>query len=234
MQGKPPPQSRDMVKGIGDAQPERSEVMFDPYLTSSHPFVTAMADNLAFPYEHFWSRRKQKMRDADRESLKTILRVIVANLAKASFEGLEPPQIAVHLRAAKQKRTRYDRNGFNGLQKILETVTANHGGFALVKSRQKGIASALKADDSFKETMERFTFRPEHFEQAPGRETIWLAEVTGRDYVAGTVQRELIDYADTPETQRYRDEMATINEALRKADMRMLPDGGPPVLTSLR
>jgi len=47
-----------------------------------------MADNLAFPYEHYWTRRKQKMRDADRESLKTILRVIVANLAKASFEVL--------------------------------------------------------------------------------------------------------------------------------------------------
>ena len=234
MQGKQPTQARDMVKSIVDAQPERSEIMFDPYLTSSHPFVSAMADNLAFPYEHYWTRRKQKMRDAARESLKTILRVIVANLAKASFEGLEPPQIAVHLRAAKQKRTRYDRNGFNGLQKILETVTANHGGFALVKSHQKCIASALKADDSFKETMGRFTFRPEHFEQAPGRETVSLAQVTSRDYVVGTVQRELIDYADTPETKRYREEMATIDEALRKADMRVLPDGGPPVLTSLR
>ena len=118
-QGNPPPQSRDMAKGIADAQPVRSEAMFDLYLTSSHPFVTAMADNLAFPYEHYSSRRKQKMRDADRESLKTVLRIIIANLAKASFEGLEPPQIAVHLRAAKQKRTRYDRDGFNGLQKIL-------------------------------------------------------------------------------------------------------------------
>lgn len=82
--------------------------------------------------------------------------------------------------------------------------------------------------------MGRFKFRAEDFEQAPGRETIWLTKVTARDYVADTVERELIDYAETPETVRYREEMATINEALRKADMLMLSDGNPPPLTSLR
>ena len=68
--------------------------------------------------------------------------------------------------------------------------------------------------------------RAEHFGQAPSRETIWLSRAE-RDYVDGTLDRELIDYADTPETLRYREEMATINTALRGADMRMLPDGGP-------
>ena len=65
MQGKPPTQSRDMVKGIGDAQPERSEVMFDPYLTSSHPFVIAVTDNLALAYEHLLAPRQRKMKARD-------------------------------------------------------------------------------------------------------------------------------------------------------------------------
>ena len=60
MQGKPPPQSRDKAKGIADAQPERSQVMFDPYLTSSHPFVTAMADNLALGYELLLAPRRPR------------------------------------------------------------------------------------------------------------------------------------------------------------------------------
>ena len=101
------------------------------------------------------------------------------------------------------------------------------------KSTQKGTASAITADAGLAESLARFKFRAEHFAQAPGRETIWLSRAE-RDYVDGTLDRELIDYADTPETLRYREEMATINAALRGANMRMVPDGGQPVLTSLR
>jgi hypothetical protein len=234
MQGKPPPQSRDKAKGIADAQPERSEVMFDPYLTSSHPFVTAMADNLALAYEHLLAPRQRKMKARDRENLHAILHAVFANLANAAAQGIHPPRIGVSLRASKRKLTRYDRAAFSGLPKILETISAvRRGGFSLSKSTQKGTASALTADAGLAESLARFKFRAEHFGHAPGRETIWLSRAE-RDYVDGTLDRELIDYADTPETLRYREEMATINTALRSADTRMLPDGGQPVLTSLR
>ncbi len=235
MQGKPPPQSRDKAKGIADAQPERSQVMFDPYLTSSHPFVTAMADNLALAYEHLLAPRQRKMKARDREHLHAILHAVFANLANAAAQGIHPPRIGVSLRASKRKLTRYDRAGFSGLPKILEAISAaRRGGFSLSKSTQKGTASALTADAGLAASLARFKFRAEQFGLAEGRETIWLSRAE-RDYVDGTLDRELIDYADTPETLRYREEMVTINAALRGADMRMLPhDGGPPVLTSLR
>ncbi len=234
MQGKPPTQSRDMVKGIGDAQPERSEVMFDPYLTSSHPFVIAVTDNLALAYEHLLAPRQRKMKARDRENLKAILHAVFANLAIAAAQGIHPPRIGVSLRASKRKLTRYDRAAFSGLPKILEAISAaRRGGFSLSKSGQKGTASAVTADAGLAESLARFKFKPEHFAHAPGRETIGLSRAE-RDYVDGTLDRELIDYADTPETLRYREEMTTINAALRGADMRMLPDSGPPVLTSLR
>ncbi len=234
MQGKPPTQSRDMAKGIRDAQPERSQVIFDPYLTSSHPFVTAMADNLALGYELLLAPRKRKMKARDRANLKAILHAVFANLAISAAQGIHPPRIGVSLRASKRKLTRYDRAAFSGLPKILETIAGVHrGGFSLSKSTQKGTASAIIADAGLAESLARFKLKPEHFAQAPGRETIWLSRAE-RDHVDGTLDRELIDYADTPETLRYREEMATINAALRGADMRMLPDGEPPVLTALR
>jgi len=229
-------QETDMVESGTVAQLGRSPVMFDPYLTSSHLFVTAVSDNLAASYERDVPR-KQKMRAADRETLKAVLRVIIANLAKASFEGRDPPQIGVPLRAAKQPRTRYDRPGFNGLQKILENITAMQVGFSLRKSNQKGIASALIADPWFNETLARFRFKAEHFELADGRETIWLSR-NERDYVAGTVERELINYSETLETTRLRAEMKTINDALKAADACALaPEAGekaPKVLTAFR
>lgn len=209
--------------------------MFDPYLTSSHPFVTAAADNLAFAYEHLMAPRERKMKARDRETLKAILGAVFANLAGAAAQGIDPPSVGVALRSAKRKLTRYDRRGFSGLQLIVETIAAASpaGSFTLNKSSRKGVASTITADRGLAEALSRFRFRPDDFEQTPGRETIWLSRAE-RDFVDGTIDRELIDYVDTPETSRYREEMATINAALRGADVGMLPDGGPPVLTSLR
>ena len=74
--------------------------MFDPYLTSSHPFVTAMADNLALAYEHLLAPRQRKMGKArDQENLKAILHAVFANLAISAAQGIHPPRIGVSLRA---------------------------------------------------------------------------------------------------------------------------------------
>ena len=208
--------------------------MFDPFLTSTHPLVTAIADNLASTYELVWRQRKRQIKAADKANVQILLRTIFANFAKLAAEGRRPLTIGVSLRASKRKRTRYDRRELSGLPRLLEALDAVPGVLSLQKSRQKGIASAVTASAGLCETIRRFRFRPDHFGQAEGRETIWLTKAGDRDYVAGTASRELIDYADTPETKRLRAEMATINEALRGAEMQMLPDGGKPALTLLR
>jgi hypothetical protein len=95
------------------------------------------------------------------------------------------------------------------------------------------VASVVRLGPPLADEMRRFKLRPEHFGQAEGRETISLSR-SARDYVAGTVEREVLDYTDTPVTNRYRAEMASINAAIRKADLRMVPDEGPLVATSIR
>lgn len=216
-----------------DAQVDRSARILDPYLTTSHRFVGALLDNLMHAYEVHAGARQRKMKAADRANLRAILTTILANLALAVAEGLEPPTVGVSLKAAKRKLTRYDRGGFTGLPRVLDLIGRPGGLLSLERSSRKGTASAITASADFKHHLARFKFTPEHFAVAEGRETIWLSRLT-RDYVSGTESREMIDYRETEETKRFRGEMARINEARQKADIELAPGDGPTVITSLR
>jgi hypothetical protein len=214
--------------------PVRCALMFDPWLTSNSLIVRAISDNVLSWYEHNAPPRRRRMKERDRQNLAMIVRTILANLAYAAAIKLDPPAIGISLRKAKQKLTRYDRPGFTGLPAILESLSATGAMFTLRKSDRKGTASAIIANPTLVGTLQRFRFSPQNFAQAEGhRETIYLTR-TERDYVEGTTDRELIDYRDTSETLRYRAETDSINGFLARADLRMEPDGGPVVITSVR
>ena len=216
-----------------DAQiAERCPLMFDPWLTSSHRFVTATADNITAAREARAAPRLRKVKQRDRENIQAIMRTIFANLAYAAVIQPEAaPVIGISLRTSKQPRSRYDRRGFTRLPDVLKELSGTL--LTLVVSTQKGVASNIIASSGFGQELRRFRFGEQHFAQAEGRETICLSR-TERDYVEGTATREWIDYEDTSETRRYRAEMATINAFLAKADLAMAPDGSPPVITSIR
>lgn len=215
--------------------------MIDPYLTTTRPFVMAVAGNVAGHYETVWRPQQRKAKARDKATLAANVLTIFANLARATVERHHEegatPAVGVSLRAAKQKRTRYTPEGVSGLPRVVETLSAHKAGLTLRKSGQIGVASAMVPDAAFRENLGRFWIKPEHFEDRAdaSRETIVLTKVTDRDYAKGTVSRELIDYADTRETRRLRAEMARINDALRSADMRFeAHDGERLVLTRLR
>jgi hypothetical protein len=172
------------------------------------------------------------MKVRDRENLETTLRSLLANFAYVIATGAVPVSVGVLLRAAKMKLTRYERKGFANLPSVLEALVGG-GLFAVRKSRGKGTASAVVLEESVKETLGLFRFRPDHFGQAPGREVVFLGR-TKRNHVDGTVERERIDYRETSETIRYRQEVERINRFIAAADIRMEPDGGPLVVTSMR
>lgn len=214
---------------------ERSGHMFDPWLTSSHPAVRAIGDNLLATYDHLAPPRRRRMKARDRKNLDATLRAILANIAYALATGAEPPTVGVSLRTSRQRLTRYDRRGFSNLTAVLETVSGHAGEatFTVRKSSRKGTASAIIPSALIRETLGRFRFRPEHFAYAPGREVVCLSRTT-RDYVEHHTTRELIDYTDTAETKRFRAEVERVNAMLAGADIAMAPDGGPLIATSLR
>lgn len=173
------------------------------------------------------------MKTQDRVNLDAMLRAVVANLAKVALEGNDPPQVAVSLRAARLKSTRYDRKAFSGLPNVLETLSRSHASFTLQRSRQRGLASIVTATPNFAGALGRAKFAPGDFAQTDGQETIWLSLKT-RDNFGKVAHRQWVDYRETEETRRYRAEMAIINAALSKADLDFIPDGGPAVFTGQR
>jgi hypothetical protein len=172
------------------------------------------------------------MKARDRENLEATLRSLFANFARVIAIGAIPVSVGVLLRAAKMKLTRYDRKGVANLPSVLAALESG-GVLDVRKSHGKGIASAVVLEEGIRATLSRFRFRPEHFAQAPGREVVFLGRTT-RDHVDGTVERELIEYRETPETTRYRQEVERINRFIAAADIRMELDGGPLVVTSMR
>lgn len=195
------------------AQSGRLRFMFDPYLTTEDKLLTEMAQYFLAAYE-LKSGRKRQLKAKDRENAKQILLSLFANLARAFIAGEDPPAIGISLKDAKRKRTRYDRPEFSGVSRVVRNVEEVALAFELEKSTSKGTASRLNARPMFVDSLRHDDSRlAVLLKIAKGRETIRLSRVT-KDYANGISDRELIDYADTDETRRFRSEMNIINAGL--------------------
>jgi hypothetical protein len=201
---------------------------FDPWLTSNHRFLGVLAENVAHRYEEL-SPRQRQMKVQDRSNVEMILKTVLANIAFSIAIGIKTPNILVSLRAPKRKLNRYDRRGFALLPKVLEALSIRGTLIELRKSNQRGIASSFAPSPSLLADINRFRLKPEHFSWEPGTEAIRLS-VTRRDFVTRSKTIELVDYADTDETDALRYEMSSINSYLRAATLSFEDDGGPPVL----
>lgn len=226
-------QPSDRVQGDGDVQSARSLILLDPFLT-----IDPTKGELDALLRHGFrlassSPRQRRMKDRDRALLEAAICTALANLALAFLREVEPPSVGMSFKASNRTRTRYDRAGFRSLPRVLGLL-AKAGLITIAKSGTRGKASTVTASPALHGTLQGIRFTPDHFTTAGGQETIWLSRSTGRDYVASERHRELIDYTETEETTRYRQEVTKLNDMLARADLRMEPDGGPLVVTSLR
>ncbi|OCC01701.1 hypothetical protein BA190_27455 [Labrys sp. WJW] len=214
--------------GDGDAHVERAPFMFDPWLTcvplpgKKNTLVRVLAENVALNF-HRLEKRQRRRKERDQENLERILLALFSNLAFAAACWGENAPVAVSLRSAKQKLSRYDARGFGYLPAVLEQLSQHGTGgverlLTLQKSNRRGVASTVSAGDIFGGGESGLRLQPENFARQPGAETIRLSRTT-RDYVADTRDIEPIEYDDTPETLRYREEMGRINAYLAAASI---------------
>jgi hypothetical protein len=238
----------------GAARERSNAVWFDPWLICTHQLVVGYAEALTERYARDPTRQR-RLKVADRENLRAMLHALLSNLAYAVvlagkppsplIFGPVPPSVLISLRTMKQKqKRRYGRpEGFAGLPAALDRLIRRPlvgDLFSLEKSHTKGEASRIVVGPLAWEVAHG-QIGPADFSYAEGYETIWLSKVA-HDYIDGTIDREWIDYKDTPETIRYRAEMGRINAFLAEADVRMEPSdsgsgngsGGPPVVTFMR
>lgn len=228
-------QAIDTAEDLRDEHNPRFRHMFDPWLSCSHRFVEVVCDNLISSWEKREPPRQRRLREADRQNRDAVIRAVASNLAFAVAMGIEPPAIGISLRAGKQRKTRYDRDGFTGQPRIVDLLGERDEGrmLTLSKSRQRGFASSITAGPNFLEHLSRFRFRADDFHELPGREAIWLSR-TDRDFAGNVEGRELIDYRDTPDTNRHRVDLARINAHLASADLVLDRGNNLPTPTRLR
>lgn len=234
----------DTGRPLEVAEVVRSDLRFDPYLTCSHRFVTAPTDNLIYSWEHVEKPRMgTKWRPVREETFKAIVRAIYSNLAYAVVTGIEPPTVGISMRAARAKLTRYDPKGLSALPEVLKQLAdMGNRDFTYEVSRQRGRTSTLTATPGFvnfvkvapiKGGLINVKWADTAFAELPGAETIYLT-TTHRDFKGDIRSRERIDYPDHPAADRFREEMATVNNLISGADLWVAENDGPKVFTGKR
>lgn len=192
---------------------------FDAFLTCDHPGVAAIATDLADRIEAISPPRQRARRQVDEKNHLALVAALAANIAYAVVAGYAPPLVAVPLRKPDRKRTRYERKGFRQLREVVSKLVEADV-VDLSKSAERGSASTIEPEPELIAAIRSLDgLDLASFGHAEGEETIILARTT-KDFVTLERESELVDYADTPDTIQFREEMARINAYLAAADIR--------------
>jgi hypothetical protein len=230
MDAKPFPASDEVpddrgveVEDEGEGEVVR-DLFFDPFLTCIHPDFYRITSGLLGAIDEVEPPRKRVRRQTDQENHVALVTALAANIAYAVVAGYSPPLIAVPMRNSDEKQSRYGPKGLRRLSKVVKCLD-EAGVVTLSVSRQRGRASTIEPVPDLVAAilrLEALSFAS--FGHAEGEETIILAR-TSRVYSKPGRESELIEYADTAETIRFREEMRRINEHLARADIAYV---GPP------
>lgn len=209
--------------GIGDVRSAR-DLFFAPFLVCHHPGIATIAEHLSKALDVVAPVRKRARRGVDAANHAALVTALAANLALAVVMGHSPPLVAVPLRKPERKRTRYEPSGFRQLSTVVELL-AEAGVVELSKSKTRGKVSTIEpVPDLVAEIVGLEGLSLDAFGRADGEETIILAR-TSVDLFTQERESELVDYDDTPETRRFREEMRRINAHLALAEVGYV---GPP------
>jgi hypothetical protein len=217
----------DEVEGVRGAQDDEVSVgdvhfgrdlFFDPFLTCHHPGVGTVSEKLTTAIASVSPPRQRARRPRDAENHSALVAAIAANLALAVVMGQSPPLVAVSLRKPERKRSRYEPSGLRQLATVVPQL-AKAGAVELSKSKKRGKASTIEPVPDLVAAIRALDdLSPASFGRADGEETIILARTTV-DVVKQQRESELVDYEDTFDTIRFREEMRRINDHLAHADV---------------
>jgi hypothetical protein len=186
-----------------DAAPR--EPFFDKWLTGATVDFESIVFMAIWALEDDGQPRRRKRKRRDLETHTALVTTIIANLAYAIVARRRTQRIAVALGKPKGGRNRYERPGFRLLPDVLRDLDTA-GFLILKKSEERGRVSTIEPTPWFHWVVREARTTFADFARATGEETIRLSR-SEWDYPAGTKHREWIDYRDTAETRRYREEI---------------------------
>lgn len=205
--------------------------MFDLWLTlrrpaasstdQLHPLVGHLIAKITST-EHRQRGRSEIMEDGFRLLMETV----AANLVRATLYQPEGKLLVLLARPTK-KRSRYDRLGFRKLTERLRSLECL-GYVEVHESHKVGTASLVVVTSAFCDLLDQSSTRTtaDDIQRLDGQELVILHRNI-KSWAGGVKVSHKLDYEDTAETDRFREEMNAVNQWLAKADIGFL--GNTPV-----
>lgn len=189
--------------------------MFDPWLTLRHPHP--LVGYLIAEMTSIEQRKRGRSKDME-DGLRLGMETVTANLVRAALYQPEG-KLLVLLARPTDKQSRYDRQGFRKLKEWLLSLETL-GYVEVHASRKIGVASHVVVTGKFSSLLNQpstATTRGD-LQKIDGQELVILRRNV-RFRPGGAKFGQNIEYADTTETRKFREELAIINQFLENADI---------------
>lgn len=196
----------------------RRDVFLDQWLNPAAGPLADVAALVAADVERTFKTRTRRDAVARRGA---VVSNIVANLASLHFAPGSEALGGLAVSTDNQKPTRYDRHDLphylrGGVLHAMEEAGAIRIHPYAAKQRQ----TTVEASPQLIQTFAHAGVTPHHVERIEGGETVWLAARTGRTLGFGAGRhKQVMPYADTDESRRFRAEMESINAHLATAEI---------------
>jgi hypothetical protein len=207
-------------------EPQRYQ-WFDQWLVAKPGALKTLVDNTIRSVDHHEKHtggRKRARRKQDRLHHEQRVEAIVCNLAHAVL--LPPPEgrIAVPLGHGGKGRSRYDSPVMGKLLSPILSLLWDLD--FLDKRRPSVLRGEVCVSDWFARKVMEAGVSLADFDRREDEEVIILRRrARGSNHDA---RRHQIDYADTPETRKFRDDLRNLNTFLKAAQIDFLDDGLEP------
>jgi hypothetical protein len=177
---------------------------------------------LVLSYEHHFGLRKRARRPEDQ---RTFERTVNAVLSDIAYAHLTAPGEWTVLRLSNRvwsRRSRYRPEVFTTvLPTVIAMLCAPELGFLEYRKGYRGgpfarnVASTIRVTQRFAQKLAAEALEPEDFALSATRETFNLK--AAKEWRMG--HGDKLEYEDTPETVRFREELARINDAVAGAPL---------------
>lgn len=186
-------------------------------------------------HERATGSRTRKRRPVDLERYERRVEIVTANLAYAVLSPPDSGRLAVDTRQGEEGRSRYDNPALapKVLRKFLWALFTAEMISWQNPEPTRGEKGSIAPSAWFAKKVEEFGVSLADFGRDPHEELIILTRRSEREFnpfsAPAAVKRERVNYRETSETTRLREQMRGLNNWLAAADITFCPDGGPAV-----
>jgi len=197
-----------------------------PALRSLVAAVMQALDN----HEKDAGERQRARRPNDQGRYEILVETVVANLAHSALFNTSDARLAILTGNKSRGFTRYENDALGKpLRRLLDSLVA----LGLVEwkwSPMRGEASSVAPTEHIVEMVREAGITKEDFGRLANEEVIRLSRKRKiGDWRESRIERDWIDYVDTPQTNTMRNDMRRMNAWLERASISFIEDGGDPV-----